>query len=37
MRTAVEKGMSLGIIRPRDRVVVVQKVKDSWIVRVIDG
>lgn len=37
MRTAVEKGIGLGIIRPRDRVVVVQKVKDSWNVRVIDG
>lgn len=36
MKTVLEKGRALGIMKPHDRVIVVQKLKDTLLVRIIE-
>lgn len=36
LRIAMEKGRAMGIIRVHDRVVVVQKIGDSFVVKIIE-
>lgn len=36
LKLAMEKGRAMGIMRPHDRVVIVQKLGDSFVVKIIE-